>query len=182
MRALLGSLLALTLFASVPRATTLVPATLTQVSRDALAIVRGRVSAVDARWTADHKTIETIVTLGAESYLKGSLGSTVQFRVPGGLLGRYRDTVVGAPQFAVGQRVIVFLGARGPSLAYLVGFSQGVYRIVPAADDSGWLVTPPAIPGSAGAVTPIVRGDASLRPLPLDAFERSVRATVEDAR
>ncbi len=181
MRALLGSLIAVMLVA-VPHATTLVPASLTQLSHDALAIVRGRVSAVDARWTADHKTIETLVTLDAESYLKGSLGSAVLFRVPGGLLGRYRDTVVGAPQFSVGQRVIVFLGARGPSLAYLVGFSQGVYRVVPAADHSSWVVTPPAIPGAAGAATPIVRGDASLRPLAVDAFERSVRAMVGGAR
>src|SRR5471030_1063946 len=72
------------------RATVLIPADLGELSRDALAIARGRVAAVDAQWTEDRGTIETIVTLEVESYLKGSLGSTLRFRVPGGELGRFR--------------------------------------------------------------------------------------------
>ena len=46
-------------------------------------------------------------------------------------MGRYRSIFVGAPEFAVDQRVVVFLGARGPSVPYVLGLSQGVYRIVP---------------------------------------------------
>src|SRR5579863_4379793 len=162
MRTFVVSCLLLVVAASV-RATVLVPTDLGEMSKNALAIVRGRVSAVDARWTDDHRTIETIVTLDAENYLKGGLGTTVQFRVPGGELGRYRSIVVGAPEFSVGQRVVVFLGARGPSVPYLIGFSQGVFRVVPTADNSGWIVTPPGImPSTAG---PIVRGDPSRRTL-----------------
>ena len=48
--------------------------------------------------------------LETEAYLKGSLGETVQFRVPGGSLGRFRNIVVGAPQFTIGQRVIRLSG------------------------------------------------------------------------
>jgi hypothetical protein len=181
MRTVLISGLLLVL-AAAPRATMIVPVDLGELSRDALAIVRGRVTAVDARWTEDHRTIETIVTLQAESYLKGGLGATVQFRVPGGELGRLRSIVVGAPAFAVDQRVVVFLGARGPSVAHLVGFSQGVFRLVRASDNTGWLVTPPAnFPSTAGAV-PIVRGDPSRRPLALDDFERRVRSLAGGGR
>jgi hypothetical protein len=54
------------------------------------------------------------VTIDVEESLKGSLGRTVQFLVPGGALGRYRSIFVGAPQFVV-ERVVVFLGWRGPS-------------------------------------------------------------------
>src|SRR6185295_5777092 len=107
-------------------ATVLIGADLGELASDARAIARGRVVAVDARWTDDRRTIETIVTLDVESYLKGELGSEVRFSVPGGSFGRYRNIVVGAPQFAVGQRTIVFLGAHGPTVPYLVGFSQGV--------------------------------------------------------
>ena len=74
-----GVLLALALPA---RATVIVPADLGELSRDARAIVRGRVAALDAQWTEDRGTIETIVTLEVESYLKGALGPTLQFPRP----------------------------------------------------------------------------------------------------
>jgi hypothetical protein len=161
------------------RATVLIPADLGELARDARAIARGRVVAVDAQWTDDRRTIETIVTLDVEAYLKGSLGPEVRFSVPGGLLGRYRNIVVGAPQFAVGQHAIVFLGARGPSIPYIVGFSQGVYRIVTAGDGSPVVMPPPLMPSVAG---PIVRGATSRQPAPLASFERDVRALAAGAR
>jgi hypothetical protein len=163
-------------------ATVLVPADLGELSRDAIAIARGRVAALDAQWTEDHGTIETIVTLEVESYLKGGLGSTLRFRVPGGELGRFRSLVVGAPAFAVDQRVVVFLGARGPSVPYVLGLSQGVFRVARAADDSGWLVTSPVILPATGSATRIIRGDPSRRPLALGDFEQRVRALAGGAK
>lgn len=154
------------------RATTLLPADLGELSRDARVIVRGQVVSLDATWTADHRGIETLVTLQSEAYLKGQFGSSVQFRIPGGRLGRFQSIMVGAPQFVVGQHVIVFLGTRGPSVPYVLGLSQGVFRL--AKGSTGWLVTPPAIL-AAGHQGPIVRGDLSRRPLPLADFERQVR-------
>jgi len=172
-------LLALTLPA---RATVLIPADLGELSRDALAIARGRVAALDAQWTEDHGTIETIVTLEVESYLKGSLGSSVRFRIPGGELGRFRSIVVGAPEFAVDQRVVVFLGARGPSVPFVLGLNQGVFRVSRAADNSGWFVTSPVLlPAAAGAVR-VVRGDPSRRPVALGDFEQTVRGLARGAK
>src|SRR2546427_1681577 len=140
---------------SIPtHATGLIGADLGELTRDARAIARGRVVAVDAQWTPDRRTLETLVTLEVESYLKGALGGTGQFRVPGGTLGRFRSIVVGAPEFAVDDRVVVFLGARGPSVPYVLGFSQGA----------------------------IVGGDRSRRPLPLSDFEQRVRALAGGAR
>jgi hypothetical protein len=163
------------------RATVIVPADLGELSRDALAIVRGRVAAVDARYTEDRGAIETIVTLDAESYLKGGLGQQVRFRVPGGELGRYRSIVVGAPEFAVDQRVVVFLAAQGPAIPHVVGFSQGVFRVV-RSDAGGWMVTPPPNLPAAGASVPIVRGDVTRRALPLADFEQRVRTLAGGAR
>ena len=160
----------------VAGATMLVPTDLGALSRDAHAIARGRIAAVDARWTDGRRTIETIVTLDTDEYLKGRLGETVQFRVPGGSLGRYRNIVVGAPRFVVGQRVIVFLGARGPTVPYLLGLSQGVFRLA-QTPGGAWTVTPPAVlPTVQG---PIIRGSATRRPVPLDEFERDVRALLD---
>lgn len=158
-------------------ATTLIPAGVGELSRDARAIVLGRVVAVEARWTADRRGIETLVTLEADTYLKGAFGSSVQFLVPGGELGRFQNIVVGAPRFTPGERVIVFLGARGPSIPFVLGLSQGLFRVV--LDDRAWVVTPPALLAAGGVVTPIVRGDPGRRPMALDEFARQIKTLAE---
>jgi hypothetical protein len=178
MRGILISTFVIALSAAA-RATVLVPTDLGELSRDARAIARGQIVAVDAQWTGGRRSIETIVTLETETYLKGRLGDTVQFRVPGGALGRYRNVVVGAPRFVVGQRVIVFLGAQGPTIPYVLGLSQGVFRLGQTSGGE-WLVTPPAVlPTMQG---PIVRGNLTMRPAPLGDFEREVRALVNGSR
>jgi hypothetical protein len=162
--------------ARTTRATVVIPADLAELSRDARAIVLGHVVSVEGRWTDDRRTIETLISLEVESYLKGDLGTLVQFKVPGGRLGRFRNVVIGAPQFETGQRVIVFLGATGPTIPYLLGLHQGVYRVT--AETSGWVVVPASSwPDSGG---PVVRG--ARRPSPLQDFERDVRALAEARR
>jgi hypothetical protein len=165
------------------QATVVVPADLGELSRDARAIVRGRVASIDAQWTEDRGTIETIVTLEVESYLKGALGQVLRFRVPGGELGRFRSIVVGAPEFVVDERVVVFLGAQGPSVPFVLGLNQGVFRVIAAADRGGDLVTPLAmLPAAIDAGGRIVRGDPLRRPMALDEFERRVRSLSRGGR
>jgi hypothetical protein len=176
---LCGLLVALALPA---RATVLISADLGELSRDALAIARGRVAALDARWTEDRATIETIVTLDVESYLKGSLGSTLRFRVPGGELGRFRSVVVGAPEFVVDQRVVVFLGASGPSVPHVLGLSQGVFRMSRSADSAGWVVSSPVLPPATAAGVRVIRGDPSRHAVALADFEQTVRTLARGVR
>lgn len=175
MRILCMCVLAACVGVASARATVLVPIDLGELSHEAIAIARGRVAAVDGQWTEDHRTIETVVSLQVDEYLKGSLGPVVQFRVPGGLLGRYRSIFIGAPEFTVDQQVVVFLGARGPSVPFVLGLSQGVFRVAPNAGGSGWIVTPPALM-PATATSLVVRGDAARRPMALADFEQQVRA------
>lgn len=167
------------LLAGHVRATVLVPADLAELSRDARIIARGQVVAIDARWSDGRRAIETVVTLEAESYLKGEMGRMVQFRVPGGTMGRYRNIVMGAPRFAVGQRIVVFLGASGPRVPYILGLSQGVYRLGVSSSGEVLVSPPPVMPGVTG---PIVRGALTRQAAPLADFERSVRALVGDGR
>jgi hypothetical protein len=161
------------LLAAQLRATVLVPADLSELARDAAVIARGQVVGVEPRWTDDRRTIETLVTLDAEAYMKGRLGQTLQFRVPGGTLGRLRNIVMGAPQFSVGQRVVVFLGATGPRIPFILGMNQGVYRVGASAAGEAVVSPPPVMPGVVG---PITRGNALRQPEPLGAFEAHVRA------
>jgi hypothetical protein len=170
--------LSLFLLTAPAGATLFLPADLGDLSREAYAIARGRVVAVEARWTSPaRRSIETIVTLEAAAWLKGDLGATVQFRVPGGRLGRYRNIVVGAPEFQAGQQVVIFLGASPPALPFVLGLGQGVFRI--AAGNAGPVVTPPAVLPTAGAPKKIVRGDPARRPIPVAEFDQRVRALTQ---
>jgi hypothetical protein len=178
MRAVLITL-ALSLISAIAHATVLVPADLSDLSHQAVAIARGRIAAVEPQWKEGRRGIETLVTLETEMYLKGSLGATLQFRVPGGTLGRFSSVVVGAPQFAVGQRVILFLGSRGPTIPYVLGLSQGAFRLVQSTQGD-WIVTPPPIAASADG--PIVRGTLGVRPASLSDFERQVRTLAGTSR
>jgi hypothetical protein len=155
-------------------ATVLVPSDLGDLSRGAYAIARGRIVAAEARWAGgERRSIETIVTMAADAWLKGDLGGTVQFRVPGGRLGRYRSVIVGAPSFDAGQQVIVFFGAAPPAMPYVLGLGQGVFRI--AAARGGYVVTPPGVLPTAGRAARVVRGDPARKAMPLADFERRVR-------
>lgn len=169
------------LAAASASATVLLPTDLGELSRSARSIARGRVVALEPHWTANRRTVETVVTLEADTYLKGSLGATVRFRVPGGELGRYRSIVVGAPRFAIGQLVVVFLGVRGASVPYVLGLSQGVFRLV-RDSEGGWLVTPSVILPATGGLVRIVRGDLARRSMALADFEQRVRALAGAAR
>ncbi len=175
----LPTLLVLLILPVVAEATVVVPADLGELAREARAIAVGRVAAVDGHWTDDRRTIETIVTLDVDVYLKGSLGTTLQFRIPGGVLGRYRTIVVGAPSLAADERVIVFLGANGPMIPYILGFNQGIYHVM-RGNDGAWMVSPPAMLPAA-VTTRVVRGDPSRKTLPLADFESRVRGLAGSA-
>lgn len=181
----LAATFAIILLTVSAEATVVLPTDLGLLTRDARSIPRGRIVAVESRWTESRRAIETIVTLQAETYLKGDLGPTVQFRVPGGQLGRFRSITVGAPTFSVGQRVIVFLGARGPSVPFVLGLSQGVFRLVQSPN--GWTVTPSPVLPTAGAPrgarpAPVVRGDPRRTATPLVDFEQRVRTLSAGSR
>jgi hypothetical protein len=166
--------------ASPAAATVFLPADFREMVNASRAIVHARVLDVRSQTAGDRRSIATYVTVQVEQHLKGSLGPTITFRVPGGEVGRYRRIIVGAPRFDRGDEVVLFLASRGPSVPYLFGLSQGVYRISRAAGAP--IVTPPAVMAKGTGAERVVRGDPARRPLPLDAFAREVRTIVEAAR
>jgi hypothetical protein len=166
------------LVASPAAATVYVPVDFREMVTASQAIVHGRVVDVRSEVTRDRMMVVSYVTLETSEDLKGSFGRSVTFTVPGGQVGRYRRIIVGAPQFERGDEVVVFLSARGPSLPYLFGLSQGVYRVARAADGRA-VVTPPAVMARGAGAERIVRGDPARRPLALTSFAREVRDIVE---
>ena len=135
-----------------PRATVVVAADLGELAHDARAIPRGRVVAVEGRWTDDRRTIETLVTLEVDGYLKGALGDDAAVsrsgRRAGSLSqrGRRRAGVRGRP-----ARHTLSRRHADRWCPYILGLNQGVYRIVPVLGRGGWIVTPPALLPSAVA-------------------------------
>jgi hypothetical protein len=74
--------------------------------------------------------------------------------------------------------VIVFLGATGPAMPYVLGLNQGAFHMQ-QSDGGEWTVVPPPLPEAPG---PLVRGGVQRQPARLADFERQVRALVESSR
>jgi hypothetical protein len=165
------------------RATVVVPAGMTELAQEARAIVHGRVVRIDAR-QGDGLRVERIVTVQVSDYLKGSLGNVVQLRLPGGSYGRYRTITIGTPELAEGDEVVLFLAQRdGEALPHLLGFHQGLYRLVSDPSTGERFVMPPVVQGAAGAAEamPVTRGDVRRRPATLDEFRATIAAALKSS-
>ena len=108
--------LCLVALAESTSATVILPADFATVVEGSQLIVHGRVVEVRSQMTAGRRSIHSLVTVAVDEALKGSAGSTVTFRVPQGQVGSYRRIIVGAPEFTVGEEVVVFLTARPPAI------------------------------------------------------------------
>jgi hypothetical protein len=154
------------------QATIVAPVDLPGLVAGASLVVYGRVVSTHAV-VADSRTW-TIVTLGMPAFLKGSGGREVSFAVPGGQIGRYRTIMVGAPEFEVGDEIVVFLAPTTNGALALVGFSQGLIRIVRDGDAATPMVLSPPFARD-GQTQSLVRGGAVKRFVPLATLVEDVR-------
>jgi len=184
LRAVIAGVVGLACLASArpARATVVVAADLSDLARAAHVIVHGRVVSVQPQWADGRRGVETIVRLQASEYLKGDFGTEILIRVPGGELGRYRSVMPGAPTFREGDEVVLFLGASPPSLPYVLGLSQGVFRLVRNPATGETVVTPPPLVANATRTVAVQRGDPQRRSPTLEQFARQVRLIVAAGR
>lgn len=154
-------------------ALTVKPLSFAELVHESAAVVHGRVTDVRGQWTADRRGIESLVVVEVFDYLKGGLGEEVTVRVPGGQVGTFVNIIPGAPRFAEGDRVVLFLKVNGPTVPVVTGTSQGVYRVSTDPSSGALLVVPPLVDTGTPAPTP--RGDLARRPLALPAFADAVR-------
>lgn len=177
MRRLVSTLL-ICLCAAIPCvATTVIPLSFEQLVSESSAVVYGRVTEVRPQWTADRRFIESVVSIDVITGMKGGVGNTLAFTVPGGQVGRYLNVIPGAPTLAPGDLAVFFLTAHGPRLPVTTGLTQGIYRVQRDASSGAMLVRPPVID-----VGRIARGDVRRKPVSLTAFEGSVRSIMDNAR
>jgi hypothetical protein len=172
------------------RATVVVPADFAELTVEAGAIAHGRIVRVEARQD-ERLRVERIITLQVLEYFKGGWGNVVQFRMPGGTFGRYQTVMIGAPDFAEGDEVVLFLGARPeddrdrPAHPYVIGMHQGVYRVVADQATGRRMVTPPLVLGAGVEGTspaPTKRGDVNRVPIELREFQGRIAAALAAPR
>jgi hypothetical protein len=161
------------------RATILIPAEFREVVNGSEIIAYGRVAAVESQWSDNRRQINTIVAFDVGTYLKGSLGETLTFRVPGGKIGRYRSTVVGAPTFVEGEEAVLFLRNRDDVPLHIFGLNQGVFRVRVDERTRQRMVTPPLLARGMGPEA-VVRGSAARRSSTLETFGAQVRAVIAE--
>jgi hypothetical protein len=160
-------------------ATVLIPAEFREIVSGSQIIVYGRVSEVRAEWLDGRRRIESVITLDASSFYRGTAARSVTFRVPGGQIGRYKSVTVGAPEFKAGDEVVLFLKAQGPSMPHVFGLNQGVFRVNVDQRTGRRTVMQPILMSRGTAPQRVVRGARDRQPLPLDQFAAQVRTVLQ---
>lgn len=100
-------------------------------------VVIGRVSAVRTYWAENPRRIESEITLAQIEYAKGAPAGATDagtFVVPGGTVGDWTLRVSGAPEFAVGEKWMLFVLPTYKTHP-VVGLYRGAFRVV--ADAAG---------------------------------------------
>lgn len=112
---------------------------LEQITSGSDVIVVGSVEDLEAVWSADGRIIITRVKVSVERAIKGGPRRSLVLETPGGRVGDQFMVASGAPVFARGERVVLFLeagrvraGGRSDEAAppfSVVGWNQGRMRI-----------------------------------------------------
>jgi hypothetical protein len=127
-----GLSLVLFVCCSAPAAT-LQHLTLDQLTQNATAIVRARVTGLSASFTG--ATIYTHYKLQVSEVWKGSGAAEVM--LPGGVAGGYRQSFPGVPALKTGAEYVLFLWTSASTgITHLVGLTQGLLDVTTAADGS----------------------------------------------
>lgn len=141
-RLLLGVLVAGLAVLQTALATTVIPPTFQELVSRAQAIVRAEVVGIRCERVpyGNGSVIHTYVTLEVIKVLKGSADATIELRLLGGTVGEDTMKVEGMPDFAVGDRSVLFIENNGTQWCPLVGIMHGRYRVQRRASDGAEVV------------------------------------------
>lgn len=134
----------------------------------------GTVTGIESRWSDPSKqAIETLVTFGSLTWLRGAPQSFVTLRFGGGDMDGLREEIAGVPHFTLGEKRVIF-AHDGTYVSPIVGFDQGALRIV---DDAGAaaVVGAQSSAGARGALRLGTPTSEAASPVPLDEFLDRVR-------
>jgi hypothetical protein len=110
-------------------ATTVPGLTFEQLTDESDLVVAGQVTRSWSGWDSNHKYIWTHYELAVSRAVKGAPGSAVIVSEPGGIVGNQSMSVAGAPAYAVGEKVAIFLKKMPNGYFRTVGWGQGKYTV-----------------------------------------------------
>lgn len=132
---LIITLLAITTFAALANATTMVKLNVDSLSQQSNTVAVGQV--VEMRSVMIHGEPWITATVLVEKSLKGYANGFLYLRIPGGvhpINGRLAMTKVeGTPDLHLTERGVFFLQGRAPQYMDLVGWNQGYWRVTNVA-------------------------------------------------
>ncbi len=124
---MLAALLAVCISAS---AVTLQQLSTDEMTQNATAIVRARVTGTSASLTGS--TIYTHYKLQVSETWKGA--ATGDVVLPGGVAGGYRQTFPGVPQLKTGSEYVLFLWTSARGVTHILGMTQGMLNVTAQSD------------------------------------------------
>lgn len=124
----------LALAAAQALASVAIPLALDDLVSQSKGIVVGTVTAIESHWDARRAAIDTTIEIAVSDILKGGPAvPTVTLKQSGGTVGGVHAWVNGSPEFALGERVLVFLSTNADGSLRVLQLAQGKLSIV--ADD-----------------------------------------------
>jgi hypothetical protein len=167
-RILIAILLAFTALVPARAAFDQVP-TFDELVTEAGSIVLTEVLETRSAWRqlGERRVIVTDVRLRVERSLKGRDDSVITVSLLGGFVGDVNQRVAGMPHFLVGDRDVLFLGARRTVVSPIVGMSHGRFRVVMGHNGTGRFV-------ANAALQPILSVNNYARPERLAAGQRAL--------
>jgi len=164
----LGALLSLLLLAAPARAAQAVALSVEGLARGADAVVRGQVQARSTTVSEDGRRVFTLVDVAVSATWRGQAPGTVRVIVPGGVAGRIGQRVEGAPAFAEGEEVVVFLQRAEAGGFRVAGLAQGKFTVAgPSAT--------PDLAHTRLVAREVGAGERPAEPMPVAELERRVR-------
>jgi hypothetical protein len=103
------------------------------LARSSDAVVRGQVRRISTTITPDGRRVFTLVDVEVTSSWRGGAPRAIQLIVPGGEAGDIGQRVDGAPAFAEGEEVVVFLHRAEAGGWRVAGLAQGKFSVAGAS-------------------------------------------------
>lgn len=127
-------LLALLLLASAANASVVISESLEEMVHGSARILRGNVANVRSVLDEKNGRIYTYVDLEVTEVLKGEKVATAVLKEAGGTVGGISQEIIGAPHFATGEDIVVFLEPSNESNMWLVrSLSAGKVTLLKSA-------------------------------------------------
>ena len=118
------------LLAACLSATTIVPMSVEDLTRESSQVVDATAVESWAAWNSQHSMIFTFTRFAVSGRLKGQAPETVVVRQPGGSAGGYTTHVAGVRHWASGERAVLFLRPSATDGAMEVtGLMQGNFLV-----------------------------------------------------